>query len=102
MALLGEGDRWMAQAQATYKAGTYDQSAAESGIAAALYTRAALEKPDAWTSLVNASLTSKPQIDAARARLEESVGRHPAGSKQRPRPRLVEEEPERSDDDDTN
>lgn len=82
-ALVAEGDRWLEQATATYQGGgDFGVAAAEGSIASAYYARAAIEKPDAFASLVAASAAQRahptdPQ--AAERQAAKESGRHPAG-----------------------
>lgn len=93
-ALLGEGDRYLAEAQGFLDGPTKVpvRAAAHAALAQAFYARAALEKPDMSAAILAAAAAAKASRDAAETQVSgtqddpvvTSMNRHPAGKKRAP------------------
>lgn len=87
-ALIAEGDRWLMQADDTFRGGgDYAIATAQAAIATAHFARAALDKPDTLASLIQqggierARQNRAAMTDPDAAERAASMERHPAGSK---------------------
>lgn len=78
-AMIGTGDRWLADAELAFNEGRMDEATAAGTIAGAYFARAADERPDTFAELIRlSSQAQKPGVGGGGG-VDASMARHPAG-----------------------